>query len=141
MRDLMDMAEISPAKELENRYRKLFHDKIKRYAPVTREDTEVFHWMIAEFGKPTAMEMLDKYFKSTDKFVQDSGYSIRVIKTKATALLVSLSKPGATSPKTKKVVSVNLSCDKCMAAFVWVGEPEVLSRSSYWRLCEGCRGK
>lgn len=139
MRDLSEMTELPPHKDLENLYRKLFSSKFKTYCVITDDDSAVFIWLAMEFGKARASHIIETYFKSTDKFLIDKGFAPKFIKTNISGLLAKVGDTGSKEKKEKRHLVMRLNCDKCFKDFTWTGYLKDLESPSNKRLCEGCK--
>lgn len=135
MLDLSELAEKDPSRELEAHYRRRFTQRYKHNPVVTQEDTPIFTWLLQEFGKGKAIQVIDTYLRSNDKFLCDKGHAPRFIKGNINALIASSGIKNEAPKRTTLNMAVTVSCDKCFRSFVWVGMPSQLQLR---RLCKEC---
>ncbi len=138
MLDLSELAEKDPEQELEAHYRRRFTQRYKHNPVITDEDKPIFAWLAKEFGKGKAIQVIDTYLRSNDKFLVEKGHAPRFIKSGINALIAGSGIKSEPVKRTTLNMAVTVSCDGCFQVFTWTGTPAELEKR---RLCPDCRPK
>jgi len=136
MIDLEELSEKTPAKELENQYRRLFTAKYKLNPAISYDDKQVFEWLAKEYGAAKSNQLLDAYFKLNDGFISQRGHAARFLKTNINQVIASIGNKIVGAPRQAMHLSIRVWCDRCGQQFAWVGPAADMDKKHFCELCE-----
>ncbi len=117
---------------------------VKRYhsSPfVETDDLPVFAFLSKNFGLDRGKSIVSHYVKMEDEWFCKQAHNAATLRKNINKVIADLgTREGKQQMVGTLTISTNLSCDKCFEEFLWVGNPDDLSRSSYMRMCGNCRG-
>lgn len=135
--DLRAIAETKLANELRDLYSELFVVRYKTTPYFEDSDSQVFDWLATKFPKQRSISIVRHYFQLTDRFIVEKAFPVRLMKSQINQVLAAVGSREASKAPSGMALKINLSCDRCVQYYDWVGQVGQLE-PKIERICPSC---